>query len=144
MQYARGINSYKRTQVETADQKALILMCYDEAIKSLRSGRECYLKGEFEEKARQFSRAQDFISELLSSLNMEEGGEIAGNLRALYNFFLKHILEADIKRDLKAIDGIINMLSDLRSAWAQLDMRSQVGSRPEEVTGEAREFSVGA
>ncbi|TSA06659.1 MAG: flagellar export chaperone FliS [Deltaproteobacteria bacterium] len=139
-----GYGAYKRTSVETADQKSLILICYDEAIRSLQIGKDGFLKKAFEEKARQFIRAQDFISELLSSLDLEAGGEIARNLSDIYNFCLRHIMRGDINRDMKAIDDVIAMLSELRSAWAQLDMRPRVESRPEEVTGEARAFSVGA
>ncbi|HEC98954.1 MAG TPA: flagellar export chaperone FliS [Proteobacteria bacterium] len=144
MKYPKGIKAYKNTAVGTADQKDLILICYDEALKSLQVGKECYLRKEFEEKARQFIRAQDFISELLCSLNMQAGGEIARNLSAIYKFCLQHIVQGDVSGNMRAIDDIIKMLLELRSAWAQLDMRSQVESRPEEVTGEAREFSVGA
>ena len=144
MKYPKGIKAYKNTAVGTADQKDLILICYDEALRSLQVGKECYLRKEFEEKARQFIRAQDFISELLGSLNMQAGGEIARNLSAIYKFCLQHIMQGDLSGNMRAIDDIIKMLSELRSAWAQLDMRSQVESRSEEVTGEAREFSVGA
>ncbi len=144
MKYPKGIKAYKNTAVRTADQKDLILICYDGALRSLQVGKECYLRKEFEEKARQFIRAQDFISELLSSLNMEAGGEIARNLSAIYKFCLQHIVQGDVSGNMMAIDDTIKMLAELRSAWAQLDMRSQVESRPEEVTGEVREISVGA
>ncbi|MDP2992351.1 MAG: flagellar export chaperone FliS [Deltaproteobacteria bacterium] len=144
MKYPKGIKAYKNTAVGTADQKDLILICYDEALRSLQVGKECYLRKEFEEKARHFVRAHDFISELLCSLNMQAGGEIARNLSAIYKFCLQHIVQGDVSGNMRAIDDIIKVLSELRSAWAQLDMRSQVESRSEEVTGEAREFSVGA
>jgi flagellar protein FliS len=144
MKPQRGVGAYNQVAVGTADQKDLILICYDEALRSLQVGKECYLRKEFEEKARRFIRAQGFISELLCSLNMQAGGEIARNLSAIYKFCLQHIVQGDVSGNMRAIDDIIKMLSELRSAWAQLDMRSEVESRPEEVTGAAREFSVGA
>lgn len=116
----KGYGAYKTTSVETADQKGLILICYDEAIRSLQMGKDGFLKKAFEEKARQFIRAQDFISELLSSLDLEAGGKIARNLSDIYNFCLRHIMRGDINRDMKAIDDVIAMLSELRSAWEQI------------------------
>ncbi len=119
-----GVQTYHQIAVSTSDQKTLILICYDEALRSLQMGKECYLRKEFEEKARQFIRAQDFISELLSSLDMEAGGKIAENLSSIYKFCLKHIVQGDVSGNMKAIDDVISMLSDLRLAWAQIDMRA--------------------
>jgi flagellar secretion chaperone FliS len=115
------INRYNQVAVETADQKELILICYDEAIKSLQQGVECYAQNKFEEKARLFTRAQDFITELLVSLNMEAGGQISVNLKDIYRFIIEQIMLADLRRDMKLLLDLIGMLSELRSAWAQLD-----------------------
>jgi flagellar secretion chaperone FliS len=125
--YGRVSKNYNRVSVETADQKTLILICYDEAIRSLRMGKECYVSKKFEEKARQLSRAQDFISELSSSLNLEAGGEIALYLRKIYQFIQTNIIMADIKKDLPLMDNLISLLSELRSAWAEIDTRPASG-----------------
>lgn len=133
MKVQRGVGAYNQVAVETADQKTLILICYDEAVKSLRIGKECFEKKQFEEKARHFIRAQNFLAELLSSLNMEAGGEIAQNLSAIYNFCLKELILADVNRDMNLIDNIINILSELRSAWAQINAKPQANEVPEQV-----------
>lgn len=125
--YGKVSNNYNRVNVETSDQKTLILLCYDEAIRSLRMGKDCYLNKRFEEKARQFTRAQDFIAELSSSLNMEAGGEIAQSLRKIYQFVLTGILNADITKNMRLIDDLISLLAELRSAWAEIDTRPAAG-----------------
>jgi flagellar protein FliS len=118
-----GTASYNKVAVQTADQKTLILLCYDEAIRSLQSGKECFLKKEYEEKFNWFTRAQDFVSELAAGLNMEAGGKIAQNLRAIYDFVIKGITRADLKMDFRLLDQLIAILSELRSAWAEMDNR---------------------
>jgi flagellar secretion chaperone FliS len=125
--YGRVSNNYNRVAVETANQKTLIMTCYDEAIRALRKGKECYLTKKFEEKNRQFNRAQDFITELSSSLNLEAGGEIALQLRNIYRFVLANILEADLRRNMKLVDELVALLSELRSAWAEIDIRPATG-----------------
>ena len=125
--YGRVLKNYNRVNVETADQKSLILICYDEAIRSLRMGKECFQNKKFEEKARQFNRAQDFIGELSSSLNLEAGGEIALYLRKIYQFIQVNILLADVKKDMKLMDKLITLLGELRSAWAEIDTRPVTG-----------------
>ncbi|MFH1148181.1 MAG: flagellar export chaperone FliS [Pseudomonadota bacterium] len=132
MKVQRGVGAYGRVAVETADQKTLILICYDEAVKSLRMGKECYEKKLFEEKARHFIRAQNFITELLSSLNMEAGGEIAQNLSAIYNFCLKEMILADVNKKMNSIDDVIKILSELRSAWAQVGAKPSANGIPEQ------------
>ena len=116
---------YKKRHIETLDQLSLIVMCYDEAIKSLQRGKELSLKNEFKEKALQFNKAVSLISELLSSLNIEEGGAIARNLSSTYQFFLKRILYGDIKNDMKAIDEVIVLLFDLKSVWEKIGTQQE-------------------
>jgi len=118
--YQNGYNVYREARVTTADPKQLVLLCYDEAIRSLKSAKELYLEGSFEAKGKAVVRAQDFIAELNNSLDMEKGGEIAKNLRGLYNFMTAHIIEGDIKRDLKAFDDVVKMLEELKSAWEEI------------------------
>jgi flagellar protein FliS len=144
--YGRVSNNYTRVAVETADQKTLILICYDEALRSLRLGKEFYLKKQFQEKGHQFNRALDFISELESSLNLEAGGEIANFLKNIYQFVSREILQADLTGDMKRIDNLTAMLSELRSAWAEIDTRPSAGVVPIQPYGQvamaARGFAV--
>ncbi len=137
MRSQRALESYHHVAVETADQKSLILVCYDEAIRSLQIGKSCYLRRELEEKGRQFVRAQDFISELMSSLNMEAGGQIARNLGAIYAFCIQHITLANLDGNMKSVDEVLSILSELRSAWAQIGAKpatADITSQPPQPT----------
>ena len=90
--YANGFDAYRQTNVLTADPKKLVIMCYEGAITNLRVARERYLSGEYEAKAKAVQKAQDIISELMHALDFEEGGQIARNLEALYNYMTRRIL----------------------------------------------------
>ncbi|MBI5582865.1 MAG: flagellar export chaperone FliS [Deltaproteobacteria bacterium] len=127
MQSYWQVDRYQHTAVNTADQKELILICYDEAIRSLQQGRECYQRKQYEAKAKCFIRAQNLLNELLVSLNLEAGGQIAANLKRIYQFVIDQITQADLKRDLKLLSDLTGMLSELRSAWAQVESRPAGG-----------------
>lgn len=145
MQSYRKLDRYHQVAVETADQKELILICYDEAIRALEQGIACYWQKKFEEKARLLIRAQDFITELLVSLNMEAGGQIARNLKSLYQFIIDQITVADLKRNLKLLSDLIGLLTELRSAWAQIEFRPAAEVLPRQPYGQAvqaRGFTV--
>lgn len=112
-----GINSYKQSNVITADPKRLVILCYETAIGNLKLAQESYASKDYETKAKCLQKAQDIICELTNALDLEHGGEVAKNLSSLYVFLNRHILEADLKKDIKAISEDIKMLEELKSAW---------------------------
>ncbi|MBP2674665.1 MAG: Flagellar protein FliS, partial [Deltaproteobacteria bacterium] len=63
------------------------------------------------------------VGELNSSLNMEQGGEIARNLRRLYDFVLDRLLKANLKNDLVALNEAERVLEMLRSGWKEMEMK---------------------
>ena len=118
--YSNGFQSYRKTNVITADPKRLVLMCYEGAIENLKIARNRYAEKDYEGKASVVNKAQNIISELQCSLDFEKGGSIAGNLESLYNYMSRRILHADVNKDVGAIDEVIGMLSELKSAWEEV------------------------
>ena len=64
-------------------------------------------------------RAQEIITELQVSLDMEKGGEISRNLMALYIFFNDQLRSANISKNKEKIDSVLNMMSQLTDSWRQ-------------------------
>jgi flagellar protein FliS len=62
---------------------------------------------------------QDGITELMCSLDFEKGGEVAKNLNNLYEFYNKHLSEANIKNSEKNVKEVIEMMQMLKSAWEE-------------------------
>ncbi len=117
--YSNGLQSYRKTNVITADPKRLVLMCYEGAIENLKIAKMRYVDKDYEGKATVIKKAQDIIDELLCSLDFEKGGIIARNLESIYNYITRRIIYADVNRDINAIDEVIEMLNDLKSAWEE-------------------------
>lgn len=113
-------NQYKQTQITTANQGKLIVMLYDGAIKFLTIALDNMEPKKYDIVNNNIIKAQDIVTELLLSLNMDEGGEISRNLFSLYMYFKKQLLEANIKKDPQIITHIIKLLKDLRDAWDQI------------------------
>lgn len=120
--YEEALNSYQRVNYLTADPLKLVLLCYKGAISNLRIAKEAYVKKDYEQKAKAITKAIDILSELNSSLDMEKGGCIAKNLRSLYNFMTRSLIEADLKKDIAMFDKIIILLEELESAWQGIGM----------------------
>ncbi len=115
-----GYQLYQQTNILTADEKKLIIMCYEEAIYSLKAAKEYFRHENYEAKGRAVQKALDIINELRVALNFERGGSIAKNLDLIYGFLARYILDADVKKDPKAFEQAASILSELKSAWEQI------------------------
>ena len=113
-------NQYKQTQITTANQGKLIVMLYDGAVKFLNIAIDNMEPKTYDVVNTNILKAQDIITELSLSLNMNEGGEIAQNLFNLYMFFKKRLLEANIQKDAEIAKEVLNNLKTLREAWDQI------------------------
>ena len=125
MAYTNAISAYRETRIKTASQGQLIIMLYDEAIKSLDKALELITlnaKGKkdpakIEHINSSILKAQEIITELSVSLDFEQGGEIAQNLFSIYTWFHHELLEGNISQDFDRIKIIREMINDLRNAW---------------------------
>ncbi len=114
---AYGTGQYRQTQVTTVDKGRLIVLLYEGAIKFLREAEEAQRAGDIPAKANFINRALDIIGELSQSLNMQDGGDIAMNLKRIYQFWTDHLLRAKVVRDSPAMADVIEMMSSLIEAW---------------------------
>jgi flagellar protein FliS len=123
--YNNALSSYKETRIKTASQGQLVIILYDEAVKQLNKALDLLelnnsMKkepGRIEQISKAVMKAEEIITELIISLDFEQGGEISKNLFALYTWFNKELIEANIAQDTKRMTTVRNMLSDLRSTW---------------------------
>ena len=128
MAYTNAISSYRETRVKTASQGQLVIMLYDETVKSLDRALELLIldaegkknPSNIEKISKSILKTQEIITELTVSLDFEQGGEIAKNLFSLYTWFNKELLEANISQDVRRITAVRNQLNELRSAWAEI------------------------
>jgi len=126
--YTNAISSYRETRIKTASQGQLIIMLYDETVKSLDRALELLVlsdegkkdPGNIEKISKSILKAQEIITELTVSLDFDQGGEIAKSLFSLYTWFNKELLEANISQDTRRITAVRNQLGELRSAWVEI------------------------
>lgn len=119
-----GIHQYRRTQILTASEIQVIVLLYDGALQSLELAREGILNNNYPDKARFLGRAVAIVSELSNVLDMEQGKEIASSLRRLYDYMLEEFTQANLKHNVRHLDGPIRCLSTLREAWYALSQQN--------------------
>ncbi len=114
-----GQQQYKKTQVATVDRGRLIVLLYEGAISFLTKAKACLDESDIPTATNLINRAQDIIDELNASLNMDQGGDIATNLRRLYLFMSDQLVRAKVKSDTSCLEEVVRMLTTLNEAWRQ-------------------------
>jgi flagellar secretion chaperone FliS len=117
---ARGIDTYRRTNVHTRSPLELVVMLYDGALQSLGDARDAMARKDVGTRTTAISRALAILTELQGTLNMKEGGAIAEELDRLYAFAISRLVDVTTKRDASAIDEIVRVLTPLRDGWSQI------------------------
>jgi flagellar protein FliS len=112
-----GVDIYKENAVATQSKGRLIVMLYDGAIKFLNIAIKELEANNYAEKGKYIAKAQDIINELNAVLDVDAGGEIATNLRSLYCFMVRRLSEANIKKDPRLIQDVIDLLEELNQGW---------------------------
>ena len=116
--------SYRQVATRTASPGQLVLMLYEGAIRFLEraeAGFRLEDPVEFNTTINDnILRAQDIVRELDFSLNVEQGGELAVQLRRLYDYFDRTLLEANLRKDPAGIVEVTKRITVLRDAWATM------------------------
>lgn len=132
MSYQRPWNSYRQISAHTASPGQLVLMLYDGAIRFLEkslSGFDMDDPVDYNQTINNnLLRAQSIISELSSTLNMDQGGQLAHTLRRLYSYMDDRLTESNLRKTPEGIRDTISRLTVLRDAWQEMLQRRTVES----------------
>ena len=134
MKQESRIADYQRNQIMTASPGRLIVMLYDGAVKRMNQAIEAFeMNGpqKFEQVNNHILAAQNIITELTISLDMEKGGEIAQNCFRIYEYFNDCLSEANTKKIKEPIIQVRDMMKDLGEAWETI-VRKQEASDEQE------------
>lgn len=116
-----GIQAYRQldvaTKVDGADQHALVKMLFDGALSRLQQAKGCLARDDIEGRNIAIGQAVSIVNGLQGSLDHTAGGELAGNLEALYDYMVRRLHRANVDRDLAAVEEVISLLAMLRDAW---------------------------
>ncbi|MCB1310036.1 MAG: flagellar export chaperone FliS [Leptospiraceae bacterium] len=141
---ANQYKAYKDTEISTANQGKLIVMLYDGALRFLRLAIDNMDPRSYDVVNLNIIKAQDIVTELMLSLNMNEGGEIAENLFSIYAYLKKRLLEANIAKDAGILEEVCKLLLELKGAWDEValkDTEAPVSPRAE-IRQEGASFSI--
>ncbi|WP_284335602.1 flagellar export chaperone FliS [Comamonas sp. NoAH] len=99
----------------------LIDMLFEGLIDSINKGRGAMARGEVEEKGKALGKAARILEEgLKAGLNLEQGGELADNLRNIYDFCIVELTTANLKNDEHKLEDVLKIIEPIASAWKEI------------------------
>ena len=113
-QYVDVLNN--TSLVEESPHK-LIQMLMEGFLTRINSAKGAMAHGDIEAKCRFISLAIGIVGGLNESLNVEVGGEMALNLRSLYEYINRRLLEASAENSLEKLDEVFGLMRDIKEAW---------------------------
>ncbi len=110
-----AVNSYKQNAIMTASPDELTLMLYEGAVKFMNIAKEKMKGKDIEAIHSSLIRAQDIISELDVTLDMQY--EVSQTYRNLYQFIEEKLLEANVQKSPEPLEEAIRVTTMMRDLW---------------------------
>ena len=129
MSLRRNMQAYKNADrdavAESDNPHALIAVLFDELLRHMRLFASEIEEGSLatDSSSEHFSRSLTILYGLQSSLNFEQGGDIANNLFRLYEYARQQLLSAMRQRETEGTVAAIDALENIRDAWREIDGR---------------------
>ncbi len=113
--------------VADATPTRLVQIMYEHILSHLAAARGCMGRiqdntplQEVVTKCATLGKAVRIIGHLDSTLNMEQGGEVAANLHRLYMYMLNRLIQANAANDPALVDEVYQLVAKVKTSWDQL------------------------
>ena len=129
-----GADSYARVGLETSVNSAspyeLVATAVPGARRAIRMGRVHMQNGNIPENGKLISHALVIVGGgLQQGLNLEQGGDLAQRLNALYDYMTRRLLEANLRNDPALLDEVDGLLATIEDGWTGIkpELKSSAG-----------------
>lgn len=117
--YGTKTTAYRQTQILSSSRERLVPTLYEHLLVRLKRGAHQIRERDVDGKFKTLTQAQDILTELLSSLDFEAGGELAGRLASLYAYWMREVLQAGRDLDAPRLEQVARMVESLHEAWEE-------------------------
>lgn len=95
-----------------------VVMLYDGILKCLGEARSAIEENRIADRFNALKKASDIVNGLNSSLDFENGGEIAPMLDQFYNYAFFRLQRACMESSVEIVDELTSNITQMRNAWA--------------------------
>jgi flagellar protein FliS len=115
-----GYDKYARTDIQTSDPRAIIVLLYEGSIRFLNEALASCRANRRMEVSNNVNRTLKIVQFLSNALNFELGGEVAENLSRLYVYLRDTLLQANLACDPDKIEEARNLFKILLEGWREI------------------------
>lgn len=120
MRYAQSAaRLYRKVETSAVDQKQLLVLLYEGAVRRLREGMRYLEAGQYEDWASCSDHVRRILSELLLALDDTVEPKLTASLRTLYIYIQRLITEGGLEEDFVKLEEAVGLLAQLAEAWRQ-------------------------
>lgn len=117
-------------QVMSASPARLTVMLFEHLEVVMRRAQLAIGAGQVEQRVENLTKARAILSELLGTLNLDLGGQIAVELSMLYGFLLSELVDVGVRQDVERLGRLIGIVSTLGSGFAGAAQQVDAGVQP--------------
>jgi flagellar protein FliS len=114
---ARYQNVDLTSRIEGASPHALVAILFEELLKSLDALQVAWARKDFTQRGARQQRALSILHGLEASLDVENGGDVAASLAAIYAEARRLVIAAGKQNDPSSITRAREMLAEIATAW---------------------------
>jgi flagellar protein FliS len=123
---SRSAYAYQRASVdasvEMADPHQLVTLLFDALQRALGSAKLSIQSGDVAGKCKHITTAVRILEEgLIAPLDIEKGGELALNLKDVYEYSVRRLIMANAKNDIALLDEVVHLMEPIASGWKQIN-----------------------
>ena len=111
------------SRVEGANPHQLVTILYDELLKALDAMAAAMARNDYVQRGERQARALRLISGLETSLDFDQGGDIAIGLAKIYREARRLTVAAGRENDVTLVERAREMLGEVAQAWEQIASR---------------------
>lgn len=126
---ARATAAYQEVNVAARSPLELVVLLYDGALSAIVGAQQAVEAGDLVAKRKAMSKAFAIIGHLQSTLNMDDGKEVAEQLDRLYVFVTDKLIEFNTQGRAEALSEAHSVLTTLREAWSAIAQQGGEGAR---------------
>jgi flagellar secretion chaperone FliS len=95
----------------------IVPLLYEHLLTNLHDATHCIENGDLHGRSRHIDRSLAILFELMGSLDLDRGGELADRLGALYSYFATEIIGIGRSGDTELLRRIMDMIRTLHHSW---------------------------
>lgn len=115
--------SYQQAEVRGASPIGQVVSLFDTILRDFRRALAALKAGKIEARVNELNHAITVIAYLQSTLDHDRGGAAAKRFDQLYKVTIGMIVAANAKATPEALEGLIDMYTQLRQAWQKAEQK---------------------